>query len=148
MGIMFQDQLLQQQECPLMRNLLSNLHHRLPSVLRRQLGTRRTLTCMHYEGEDESLLEDGMGEDFFLDGDFQFYTSGMGFGPDEGGVDQADFHEWSRDLLQAYRWGMLAEVFLGKEGWTDREARGIRVGHVAMSGEGRGTARILDKTSG
>jgi len=80
---MLQDQLFQPQKSPLMRNLLPNLNHSLPSILRSQFRTTRTLTGMYDECQDESLLKDRMGQDFLLDGDFDFQTTGMGFGPYE-----------------------------------------------------------------
>jgi hypothetical protein len=39
----------------------------------------------------EGLLQDGALESFLLDGDLQLDTTRMGFGPDEGGVDDTDF---------------------------------------------------------
>lgn len=45
---------------------------------------------MHNERKDEGLLQNGIGENFFLDGHFDLDSAGMGFGPDEGGVDKSD----------------------------------------------------------
>jgi hypothetical protein len=55
-SIMLQDQLLQPQERPLVRNLLPNLNTGLPSVLRCQFRTCRTLSSVYNKREDECLL--------------------------------------------------------------------------------------------
>jgi len=55
-SIMLQDQLLQPQERPLVRNLLPDLNTGLPGVLRCQFRTCRTLSSMNNEREDECLL--------------------------------------------------------------------------------------------
>lgn len=55
-SIMLQDQLLQPQECPLMRDLLSDLHTSLPCVLCCQSSTCGTLPGVDNERKDESLL--------------------------------------------------------------------------------------------
>jgi hypothetical protein len=55
-SIVLQDQLLQPQECPLVRNLLPDLHTSLPCVLCCQLRTCRTLSSVNNKGEDECLL--------------------------------------------------------------------------------------------
>jgi hypothetical protein len=55
-GIMLQDQLLQPQERPLVRNLLPDLHTSFPGVLRCQFRTCRTLSSVNNKGEDECLL--------------------------------------------------------------------------------------------
>lgn len=81
--IVLQDQLLQPQERPFMRDLLSDLHTRLPRVLRCEPRTSWALTCVDDERKDESLLQDGVGQNFFLDGDFDLDSAGMRFGPDE-----------------------------------------------------------------
>ena len=81
-SIMLQDQLLQPQERPFMRNLLSDLYTSLPSVLRRQSRTCWTLTSVDDKREDECLLQDGIGQNFLLDSDLDFDSSRMGFCPD------------------------------------------------------------------
>lgn len=55
-GIVLQNQLLQPQERPLVRNLLPDLDTSFPCVLGGQLGTCGTLTSVDDEGEDEGLL--------------------------------------------------------------------------------------------
>jgi hypothetical protein len=97
---MFQDQLLQPQEGPLVRDLLPDLHRRLPRVLRRELGARRALACVHDKDEHESLLEDRIRQDLLLDRNFDLDSAGVGFCPDEGGVDKADLLEGTGDFLQ------------------------------------------------
>jgi hypothetical protein len=79
---MLQDQLLQPQESPLVRDLLPNLHTSLPSVLCRQSCTRGTLSSVNNECQDESLLQYRVGQNFLLNGDLDLDSSGMGFGPD------------------------------------------------------------------
>lgn len=81
-GIMLQDQLLQPQERPLVRDLLPNLHTSLPCVLRRQSRTCWTLTGVDNERKDECLLQDGIGQNFLLDSDLDLDSSRMGFCPD------------------------------------------------------------------
>lgn len=98
--IMLEDQLFQPQERPLVRHLLPNLHARLPCILRRQSCTARALSCVHHQCQFECLLKDGICQNFFLDSDFQLDSTGMGFRPDECGVDEADFHKGARYLLQ------------------------------------------------
>lgn len=56
---------------------------------------------MNDQGEFEDLLQNRVGQNFLLDSHFELDSSGMRFGPDEGSVDQADFHQRSSDLLQA-----------------------------------------------
>lgn len=90
-SIVLQDQLLQPQERPLVRNLLPDLHTRFPSVLCRQSRTRRALAGVDNESEDKSLLQDGIGQDFFLDRDLDLDSSRMGFCPDVRCVDKSDF---------------------------------------------------------
>jgi hypothetical protein len=90
-GVMLQDQLLQPQERPLVRNLLPNLHTSLPSVLCRQSRTCRALSSVDNKRQDECLLQDSVGQNLFLDGDLDLDSSRMGFGPDIRCVDQSDF---------------------------------------------------------
>lgn len=98
---MLQDQLFQPQEGPLMRHLLPDLHRRLPRILRRELGARRTLASVHDKDEHERLLEDRIRQDLLLNGDLDFNPAGMGFCPDEGGVDKSDLLEGTGDLFEA-----------------------------------------------
>jgi hypothetical protein len=90
-SIVLQDQLLQPQECPFVRDLLPDLHTRFPSVLCRQSRTRRALASVDDEGEDECLLQNGIGQDFFLNRDLDLDSSRMGFCPDVRCVDKSDF---------------------------------------------------------
>lgn len=99
--IVLQNQLLQPQKRPLMRDLLPDLHTRLPRILRSQPRTARALTRMHHQRQLEGLLQDGIGENFFLDSDFELHSARMWFCPDESGVNESDFHKWPSDLLQA-----------------------------------------------
>ena len=91
MSIVFQDELFQPQESPLVRDLLSDLHRRLPCVLRCETCTRWTLTGVDDEHELESLLQDGIGKNLLLDGDFDLDSSRMRFGPNKRCVYQSNF---------------------------------------------------------
>lgn len=103
--VMLQNQLLQEQESPLMINLLPNLHTSPPRILRRQPRTLRALRAVHHIGDDHRLLQDGGGENFFLEGEGHFDTAGVGFGPEEGGGDEADGGEGFGDFFEADGWG-------------------------------------------
>lgn len=46
---------------------------------------------MNDKDKDESLLKNSIGENFFLNRDFDFNTSGMGFCPNECSIDESDF---------------------------------------------------------
>lgn len=88
-----QDQLLQEQERPLVWDLLPDLHQCLPCVLRRQLRAIRTLTVLYEVLDLEDLLENGGRQDFFLDGERDAETFRMRLRPDEMGFGEADFAE-------------------------------------------------------
>jgi hypothetical protein len=79
---MLQDQLLQPQERPLVRNLLPNLHTRFPCVLRCQFRTCGTLSSVNNKCKDECLLQDGVGQNFLLNSDLDLDSPRMRFGPD------------------------------------------------------------------
>ena len=102
--VVLQDQLLQPQERPLVRDLLPNLHTCLPGVLRRQSGTSRTLSSVHDERKLKRLLQDRVRQDLLLDRDLELDTPRVRLSPDEGSVNQADLHQWSSNLLQADSW--------------------------------------------
>jgi hypothetical protein len=83
-----------------MIDLLPDLHTSPPSVLRGETSTLGTLSSLHDQGKDESLLQDCTGEDLLLDDDFQFETSGVRLGPEERGVDESDSGEGFGDFLK------------------------------------------------
>lgn len=154
MRIVLQDQLLQPQERPLVRDLLSDLYARLPSVLRCQLGTTWALTGVDDQSQDERLLKDSVCQDLLLDRHFHLDSSGMWFSPHEGGVDKADFHQRSRDLLQANGYCVVSELYL----ISDRVAMKPKSGthpialltpadNAPNSEEATRTSRILGKSS-
>lgn len=55
---------------------------------------------MNNKGKLESLLQDSMSENFFLNCNLEFDTSGMGFGPDERCVDEPNLHQRSGDFFK------------------------------------------------
>lgn len=56
---------------------------------------------MNDEGKLKSLLQDGMGENFFLNCNFEFDTSGVRFGPDERCVNESNLHQRSGNFFKA-----------------------------------------------
>lgn len=61
---------------------------------------------MNNKGKLESLLQDSMSENFFLNCNLEFDTSGMGFGPDERCVDEPNLHQRSGDFFKTDSYGM------------------------------------------
>jgi hypothetical protein len=70
-GVVLEDQLFQEQESPLVVDLLSNLHARLPCVFSGQSGTLRALSSLNDQGQNKGLLENGSGKDLLLDDDLE-----------------------------------------------------------------------------
>lgn len=89
-SVVLQDQLFQEQEGPLVVDLLSDLHTSLPRVLGSEPSTLGTLRTLYDQHEDKCLLEDCAREDLLLDDDFEFESTGVGLGPEEGSVDEPD----------------------------------------------------------
>ena len=81
--VVLEDQLFQEQERPLVVDLLPDLHACLPRVFGGEPCTLRTLSTLHDQREDKGLLEDRTGEDLFLNDDLEFESTGVGFGPKE-----------------------------------------------------------------
>jgi len=98
-SIVLQNQLLEEQESPLVVYLLPDLHTGLPGVLRGQSGTLRTLGTLYDKSQDESLLQHRSRQDFLLNDNLQLESTRMGFGPEERGVDQPDSRERFGDLF-------------------------------------------------
>ena len=69
LGIVLQDHLLQEQECSLVVNLLSNLHLCRPQMRSIRLLAVVTLKILNDELDDQRLLEESPACDFFLDGE-------------------------------------------------------------------------------
>lgn len=90
-GTVLEDQLLEVEESTLVLDLLANLDDGAPCVVCETLLTIRALLVGLDELDLEGLLENGALEGFLLDGDLQLDTAGVRLGPDEGGVDDADF---------------------------------------------------------
>lgn len=84
--VVAQNQLLQIQEGLLVGHLLSDLHTSSPGVGSEGFGTVGTLCGDHNVLDLEALLDDGLAHSLALDGDLDSDTSGVGLGPDEGGV--------------------------------------------------------------
>lgn len=86
-----EDKLLEVEESTLVLNLLADLDDGAPCVVCETLLTIGALLVGLDELDLEGLLEDGALESFLLDGKLQLDTAGVRLGPDEGGVDDADF---------------------------------------------------------
>jgi len=86
-----EDKLLEVEESTLVGDLLADLDDGAPCVVCETLLTIGALLVGLNELDFEGLLEDGSLESFLLDGDLQLDTTRVRFGPDEGGVDNADF---------------------------------------------------------
>ena len=88
-----QDQLLQVQERPFMRDLLADLHQCLPRVLRRKLRAIRTLPVLHKVLDLEHLLEYRRRQDLLLDRERNAQSFRVWLSPDEVRVGEADLVE-------------------------------------------------------
>lgn len=86
-GTVSQNQLLQVQEGTLVGHTLAYLHLTGPRVGRVVLLAVITLLVLHDEFYLESLLEQGVGLDFFLDGQLEFDSPGVGLCVDEFSVE-------------------------------------------------------------
>ena len=64
-----EDELLEEEERPLVRNLLPDLHESLPSVLRGQLRAVGALAVLNEELDLKDLLQDRRGQDLLLNGE-------------------------------------------------------------------------------
>lgn len=89
----FQNELLEVQECPLVRHLLSELNSSSESVVREAGLAIRALLIGHDKYNFKCLLDNGTLKGFLLDCDLDLDTARVGFGPDKTGVDNADFVE-------------------------------------------------------
>ena len=97
-GVVLQDQLLQEEERAPVVYLLAQLHDGLPRVFRRY--TVAILACevlddvLHHEG----LLQDGAREDLLLHGQLGLDPLGVRLRPHERGVDQLDLAQPAQPL--------------------------------------------------
>ena len=100
LSAVLEDELLEEKERPFVRDLLADLNHRLPGVFRGKLRAVRTLPVLDEELDLEHLFENRRGEDLLLDREGYAEAFGMGLGPDEVGVGEADLVE-ALELFQA-----------------------------------------------
>lgn len=89
-GAGLQNQLLQVQERPLVRDLLPNLDRGSPGVVCITLLAVIALLGRNHVFHLECLLNDGALEGLLLNGDLHFNTTRVGFCPDEAGIDNSD----------------------------------------------------------
>jgi len=78
-----------------MRDMLSQLNHRSPSMGGKLFLAIFTLLPMFREFYNETFLHLHILDHFFLDGQFDLDSSGMGFGVDEIGIDDFNCLETS-----------------------------------------------------
>ena len=90
---MLQDELFEEQKRPLVGNLLAHLNERFPGVLRGELRAVRALAILDEKLDLEHLFEDRRGENLLLDREGYAEAFGVGLGPDEVGVGEADLVE-------------------------------------------------------
>lgn len=95
---MLKNQLLDQVKCFLVLCVLTDLHDSTPSVRGELLFAVVALHVKFGEFCYEGLLHFGVVIDFFFNGDFDFDSFGVAFGPNEAGVDDFGFVE-SFDFL-------------------------------------------------
>lgn len=86
-----QHQLLQVEERPLVRHLLSNLNCSSERMVGKALHAVRTLLCRNHVLHLEGLLDNRALESLLLDRDLDLDTPRVGFSPDETGIDDSDF---------------------------------------------------------
>jgi hypothetical protein len=98
MGMVFEDELFEVEECAFMGNLLTDLDYGFPGVEGVCFCAVGTLLVGHDEFAFKRLLKDGRGKCFFLNREFDSDAAGVGFCPDEASVDETDFVEASEFL--------------------------------------------------
>lgn len=91
--VVLKNELLEMEERPLVRNVLSHLHAGTPMVLGVRLGAIRALLVHHHIYHFEGLLEDNIVGDRILDGELELDPAGVRLCPDERRIDNADFVE-------------------------------------------------------
>ena len=100
LSIMFHDQLLKVQKCSLVINSLSHLNLGLPVMGSVSFFAIVTLIILDDKFNHDSLLNGCSSINLFLHCDLNFESLGVGFCPQEGGVDQLHSLE-SFHLLEA-----------------------------------------------
>lgn len=90
-GTSLQNQLLQVQERAFVGHLLSNLNRGPPCVVCITLLAVITLLRCNHIFHLECLLYDGALESLLLNGDLNFDTTRVGFGPDKARIDNSDY---------------------------------------------------------
>lgn len=99
MSSVFDDELFEEEESSLVRNLLTDLNTSSPGMGGVGLCTIGALSIGNDVFDFEGLLEDGVLEGFGLNCDLDLDTFRMGFRPDERGVDDSDFVQ-TAELLE------------------------------------------------
>lgn len=87
LGIMFEHQLLEEKECTLVINFLSDLNLRSPMMGSVSSFAVVTLQVGHDELDNECLLEHCSANDLLLNSDFNFESSRVGLGPNKCCID-------------------------------------------------------------
>lgn len=125
-GVVLEDELLEEQEGALVGDLLADLNASLPGVLGGETSTGGALTGLDDEGQDKGLLENGVGENLLLDRDLELDTARVRLRPDELGIDQANLEERFGDLLQTdgCRSAIVGQILMTQG--THQEARETR----------------------
>ena len=91
MSFMTQYELLEVKESAFVMNSLSDLNLTSPGVRSPGLFTVIALLIINYKFNSESLLQHSVVLDLLLNYHFHFYSSAMGFCPDENCVDYFHF---------------------------------------------------------
>lgn len=97
-GIVLEDELLQEEERALVKDLLADLDTSLPVRRGERLLTLPALLGVDDEDDLETLLEEHAVLDRVLDGELDLYPPRVGFRPDETGVDDSHFVETPEPL--------------------------------------------------
>jgi hypothetical protein len=111
-GVVFEDELFEVEECSFVRDFLPDLDDCLPGVGCVGLRAVRTLLVGNDKFTLEGLLEDSGCECFFLDGEFDSDSTGVRFCPDKAGINQTDLYR-SRFVFRLFGWvgkGYLVET--------------------------------------
>jgi len=108
-----EDELLEEEERALVRDLLANLDHSAPRVLGLCSVARLADLAGDDELDDEGLLQDRRRKHLLLDRQLDLDTLRVGLGPDKAGVDQPHLVK-ATHLLQAQR-QQLARLELAGE---------------------------------
>jgi hypothetical protein len=129
-GVVLENELLEEEKRSLVQDLLPDLHARSPNVGRKRLGALGALLGVDHVCDFEALLDKDLGDvrDRILDGELDLDTARVRLGPDEGGVDKADLSE-APQLLEAQ------SQELARFGGGDDPRRGRQEPSVAVAAE-------------